>query len=653
MTAITACLTLAFTFAGTNDPPPNDDCANAQPIAGEGIFAFDNTNATLDGGGDRCTDAPVAHDVWFCWDSPCPTSMLVDTCGGTTVDTVIDVYYGCDCQELSFPNTACDDDSPPFGLRQIPNCGYQSQADNPFVGASTMLIRISSYRFPRGETPGGRGTFAVSCGPTNRPPEPAATCELDGGNCQPPDPWNAHTSDGTEFVVADRFTPAANGAIDHVCWWGAYVEDDHECPTILHEDAFEVRYYLDNAGLPGPLIAGPFTSLSHSLTMTSRGRTGATLMGDIREYLYSAQHTPVPVAAGQCYWIEIRNELTGECTWFWEAGRGNDHRAVQRSVGAAAAAGFQAEDVIAEDMAFCVSVALSPSSDCDPLPPNDECSLPVPISTGESVFFDTSGATTDGPPGDYCDPHHRCQDFPLGDENVHRDIWFGSPPPQTGLLSVGTCDSLFDTKLAVYSGAGCPTGSDFLAANDDACAPPSILPASLGSSTDGDADVPSVAGDAESEYSDCFTAHDHPECDDAVCTARVCGSEGFAFCCESLWYNTCADRAIALCRDSVGEGLQSNIEIPVRGGEPLTIRVGGYRGQGGPGTLSVDLTPRGPEFADLASYAAFANCFTNVCRTSSCTPALFAEPACANSDADADGDVDRLDYVWISFALSP
>ena len=80
--------------------PPNDHCAQATGITGEGSFAFDNAGADTDGAGYLSCfiltgRADLANDVWYCWTSPCDGPVTVDTCGATTVDTKVAVFSGC------------------------------------------------------------------------------------------------------------------------------------------------------------------------------------------------------------------------------------------------------------------------------------------------------------------------------------------------------------------------------------------------------------------------------------------------------------------------------------------------------------------------------------------------------------------------------
>ncbi len=91
--------------------------------------------------------------------------------------------------------------------------------------------------------------------------------------------------------------------------------------------------------------------------------------------------------------------------------------------------------------------------------PDDTCENAGPINTGRT-FFDTTGATADGPSPVDCD---------TGLQPFEADIWYvytHSWP--TDMVEVSLCGSEFDTMLAVYDGDTCPPTTE-LACDDDAC----------------------------------------------------------------------------------------------------------------------------------------------------------------------------------------
>ncbi len=146
-------------------------------------------------------------------------------------------------------------------------------------------------------------------------PEPVA-------NCQNFITVNATDSSAVNFIAADEFIPAADSTITTICWLGAY----SPAPAT---DLFTVTVYLDVGGIPGPIIAGPFIQ-GFTLEVTRRD-TGLVIdatTASIFEYT-ATLGTPVAVAAGFCYWVEILNPTLDIGTmWFWQwsdsANGGND-----------------------------------------------------------------------------------------------------------------------------------------------------------------------------------------------------------------------------------------------------------------------------------------------------------------------------------------
>jgi len=95
-----------------------------------------------------------------------------------------------------------------------------------------------------------------------------------------------------------------------------------------------------------------------------------------------------------------------------------------------------------------------------PTPPaNDNCANRAGVGLGTHNFT-TVAATTDGP------THTACNYF--GNNQITNDIWFNYPSLCTGVLTVTTCNTGgFDTKLAIYDGAGCTNLDSRLMACDD------------------------------------------------------------------------------------------------------------------------------------------------------------------------------------------
>lgn len=95
-------------------------------------------------------------------------------------------------------------------------------------------------------------------------------------------------------------------------------------------------------------------------------------------------------------------------------------------------------------------------------PPNDDCADAIAVSDGDTSFS-TLFATTDGP----SEPLS-CTFF--NDPDIADDIWYRYTASCTGTVTASLCGSSYDTKLAVYPGASCPSQSgSVLSCNDDNC----------------------------------------------------------------------------------------------------------------------------------------------------------------------------------------
>ncbi len=95
-----------------------------------------------------------------------------------------------------------------------------------------------------------------------------------------------------------------------------------------------------------------------------------------------------------------------------------------------------------------------------PAPSNNNCASALNIAANTDVPFSTYGATTDGP--------LEADRLPLTDDTVGNDVWFRWVASCTGAVTVGTCGSSFDTRIAVYN--ACPViFNSAIACNDDAC----------------------------------------------------------------------------------------------------------------------------------------------------------------------------------------
>jgi hypothetical protein len=111
-----------------------------------------------------------------------------------------------------------------------------------------------------------------------------------------------------------------------------------------------------------------------------------------------------------------------------------------------------------------------PSAGGGPIPPiNDNCGSAVSIGNG-ATSFDSTNATTDGP--DAC--------LFSGQAGIVRDVWYTYTNGNcTDPVTIETCGSSFDTKIALY--ADCNSLATPIACNDDTAACAGGAGAGLGS----------------------------------------------------------------------------------------------------------------------------------------------------------------------------
>jgi hypothetical protein len=183
--------------------PPNDDCVNATPIAGNGFFNFDNTVASTDGAPNslcyKFGSSEIPTDVWYEWTCPANDSYHVTTCNLTSVDTKIAIYDGPSCAANMLD---CNDDT----------CGLQSEVfGSNLVAGNSYLIRVGT--FP--SAAGGVGQFEV--GPAVPPmPPPNDDC------------INAEVLPGCGQFIFDNGLATIDGLPDGMCYEFGTSQIDHD-----------------------------------------------------------------------------------------------------------------------------------------------------------------------------------------------------------------------------------------------------------------------------------------------------------------------------------------------------------------------------------------------------------------------------------------
>lgn len=145
---------------GGQQPPAssNDDCQDAKPVSDVENLGFDTTDATFDGPG-LCMNSP---NIWYCYTATCTGDVTVSL-AGSSYDTMLAVYNGCNCSVTLNDMIECNDDA---------GNTYQSEITFAATAGNQYLIEIGGYA---SET--GPGLLSISC--EGLEPTPSSVDECD------------------------------------------------------------------------------------------------------------------------------------------------------------------------------------------------------------------------------------------------------------------------------------------------------------------------------------------------------------------------------------------------------------------------------------------------------------------------------------------
>jgi hypothetical protein len=129
---------------GVTPPPSKDDCDDAKAIGDVEDQPFDTTDATFDGPG-LCMTSP---NIWYCYTATCTGNVTVSL-AGSSFDTMLAVYDGCECYPTSSDLIECNDDA---------GAGYQSEVTFAAIAGDQYLIEVGGYGSEAGE-----GLISISC----------------------------------------------------------------------------------------------------------------------------------------------------------------------------------------------------------------------------------------------------------------------------------------------------------------------------------------------------------------------------------------------------------------------------------------------------------------------------------------------------------
>jgi hypothetical protein len=470
----------------------------------------------------------ILNDVWFTWTATFSGACRINTCGiGNAVDTKIAVYSGAGCP--TGPALACDDDACPsfestVDLTVTSGQTYTIQIGlYPNGGASpgNGLFSITQI-FPPPEddcsTPisiFGPGVFPFdnTAATTGTQGQNEAACNFFANTAILSDVWYTWTSTFTGTARLD--TCGVGSGIDTkiAVYQGAGCPvtpaldcQDDSCPTFETTVVWAVntgQQYTIQLGLyPGlgpPAVpgAGSF-SIQQFVGLPNDECAGALALVGAGPHAYDTTNATTS-ATGQtnarCF-IFNTSAITSDLWYTWTASStgwvalntcaGGTHDlklAVYQGGGCPSA-----EPLICDDDAcgtlggpargaflatagqqYLFQIGSYPGQPgapgtftLDPFTPavGDDCASPIVVSGSGPFPFDTTSATT----GFQGQSEALC-----ASEMITFDLWYRWTSTCTGPVTVTLCSlAVLDTKVAVYQGSACPTGSA-LACNDDGC----------------------------------------------------------------------------------------------------------------------------------------------------------------------------------------
>ena len=127
----------------TIPPASKDNCVNAISIGDVADLTFDTRNATFDGPG-LCL---ISANIWYCYTASCTGDVTVSL-AGSSYDTMLAVYNGCQCYPTSDGLIDCNDDA---------HASYQSEVNDRPTAGNQYPSGVAGY----GQAQGAGGSPAL------------------------------------------------------------------------------------------------------------------------------------------------------------------------------------------------------------------------------------------------------------------------------------------------------------------------------------------------------------------------------------------------------------------------------------------------------------------------------------------------------------
>ncbi len=340
-------------------PVANDECGGAFAI-GNGTTLFNSSDATTSLGAlpIDCTDQ-IANDLWYVYTASCTGTATFTTCGGTSSDTVLAVYAG----GCGGPIVGCNDDDPACGV------AGPSTVTIPVTAGANYIIRIGGWDGPV------TGAMFASCTPAPTIDECSGAALITGTSID----FNTSGATTSAPAIPLDCTDSIAGDV-----WYRYVATCNGTAT----------FSTCGNGEPDTVLAiysGPCGALSLLGCNDEADNCSA----------FGPSTVSVSVTNGSTYYVRL--------------------------------GGY--DGIVAGTL----TVSCAPTQ---PPPANDECAGSQLI-TGTSTSFNTANATNSAP------------SLPLDcTDSIVKDVWFRYVATCNGNATISTCgNGSPDTVLAVYSGS--------------------------------------------------------------------------------------------------------------------------------------------------------------------------------------------------------
>jgi len=506
--------------------PPNDDCTSPVSLSGLGTFGFDNTYATTGTDGQNepaCNSVAstgIAQDVWYRWTSTVTGAVVVHTCGGA-IDTKIAIYDGQGCPTA--PALACNDD----GCGMQSKAGFQAVAGLVYTiqlglyplgasgGAGSFTIELppahDACSAPFAILGAGTYAFDNTLATTSAEGQANANCMQFGNTAIANDLWFAWTSTfngtaalstcnstiDTKIAVYDGAGCPLNAALacnDDLC----HMQSRVLFPVVSGQTyTIQLGTFPNGGGAPGG--TGTF-GIQIAVPPANDGCAMSTAISGVGPHPFDNTYASTGVEGqneGACNFFG--SAAIASDVWFtWTATSGGltllslcGGTTIDTKVAVYSGSGCPAAPAIAcnEDaclttselcfsaiagQSYTIQLGVYPNGGATPgagtftVTPqsgagtNDDCSAPTVITGLGPHAYDNSTATT----GCIGQDNTSCSFF--GTIGIDNDLWFSWTAPTSNKVQVSLCAGGQDSKIALYLGAGCPSGPA-IACDDDGC----------------------------------------------------------------------------------------------------------------------------------------------------------------------------------------